>query len=116
MTVRGVTICVVAQLRDIVATMDVMYSLTADGQRARSAEIARALADPKRICVLEQLAEGERSVSDLSRDAGCAVPNMSQHLAVLRQARLVKEQRRGRFVHDEVDPDGLALIAGWLAQ
>jgi DNA-binding transcriptional ArsR family regulator len=78
--------------------MDVMYSLTADGQRARSAEIARALADPKRICVLEQLADGERSVSDLSRDAGCAVPNMSQHLAVLRGAGLVMSRRAGSTV------------------
>jgi ArsR family transcriptional regulator len=78
--------------------MDVMYSLTTDGQRARSAEIARALADPKRICVLEQLADGERSVSDLSRDAGCAVPNMSQHLAVLRSAGLVMSRRAGSTV------------------
>jgi DNA-binding transcriptional ArsR family regulator len=78
--------------------MDVMYSLTVDGQRARSAEIARALADPKRICVLEQLADGERSVSDLSRDAGCAVPNMSQHLAVLRGAGLVMSRRSGTTV------------------
>ena len=78
--------------------MDVMYSLTADGQRARSAEIARALADPKRICVLEQLAKHERSVSDLSRDAGCQVPNMSQHLAVLRAAGLVMGRRTGSTV------------------
>ena len=78
--------------------MDVMYSLTADGQRARSAEIARALADPKRICVLEQLADGERSVSDLSRDAGCAVPNMSQHLAVLRNVGLVTSRRDGNAI------------------
>lgn len=78
--------------------MDVMYSLTTDGQRARSAEIARALSDPKRICVLEQLADGEHSVSDLSREAGCAVPNMSQHLAVLRAAGLVISRRSGSTV------------------
>ena len=78
--------------------MDVMYSLTADGQRVRSAEIARALADPKRICVLEQLADGERSVGDLSHDARCAIPNMSQHLAVLRSAGLVISRRSGSTV------------------
>ena len=75
-----------------------MYSLTTDGQRARSAEIARAMSDPKRICVLEQLADGERSVSDLSREAGCAVPNMSQHLAVLRASGLVMSRRTGSTV------------------
>ncbi len=47
---------------------------------------------------------------------GISQPAMSQHLSVLRQARLVREERRGRFVNYEVDPDGLALIAGWLAK
>ena len=42
-----------------------------DAMRVHAATVARALADPKRLCVLEQLAAGERSVSDLSRDAGC---------------------------------------------
>lgn len=66
--------------------------------RMRTAAIARALADPKRLCVLERLAGGERSVSDLSRDAGCQVPNMSQHLAVLRSAGLVTSRRDGSTV------------------
>ena len=77
--------------------MDAMTS-TADGIRIRAAGIARALADPKRLCVLEQLAEGERSVSDLSRDVGCQVPNMSQHLSVLRSAGLVSSRREGTTV------------------
>ena len=50
---------------------------------------------------------GERSVSDLSRDVGCQVPNMSQHLAVLRSAGLVASRREGstvfyRLVDDRV--------------
>ena len=48
--------------------------------------------------MLEQLAGGERSVSDLSRDAGCQVPNMSQHLGVLRAAGLVASRREGSTV------------------
>ena len=66
--------------------------------RSHAASIARALADPKRLCVLEQLASGERSVSDLSRDVGCQVPNMSQHLSVLRSAGLVASRREGSTV------------------
>jgi len=61
----------------------------AAAQRQRAALIGRALADPKRLCVLETLAVGEASVSELSASVGCHVPNMSQHLAVLRSARLV---------------------------
>jgi DNA-binding transcriptional ArsR family regulator len=82
-------------------------TVISDTVRARAAGIARALADPKRLCVLEQLAEGERSVSDLSRDVGCQVPNMSQHLSVLRSAGLVASRREGstvfyRLVDDRV--------------
>ena len=61
----------------------------------RYAAIGRALADPKRLCVLESLAIGELSVSDLSTRVGCQVPNMSQHLAVLRSAGLVTSRREG---------------------
>ena len=71
---------------------------TSDSSRTRAAAIARALADPKRLCVVERLAAGERSVSDLSRDVGCQVPNMSQHLAVLRSAGLVTSRREGSTV------------------
>ena len=65
----------------------------------RSAVIGRALADPKRLCVLESLADGEVSVSDLSSRVGCQVPNMSQHLAVLRSAGLVTTRRDGNTVY-----------------
>ena len=65
----------------------------------RSAVIGRALADPKRLCVLESLANGEVSVSDLSSVVGCQVPNMSQHLAVLRAAGLVTTRRDGSTVY-----------------
>jgi ArsR family transcriptional regulator len=56
------------------------------------------LADPKRLCVLEVLASGERSVGQLSREASCQVPNMSQHLAVLRSAGLVETRRDGNTI------------------
>ena len=71
---------------------------TTDAERSRTAAIARALADPKRLCVVKRLADGERSVSELSRDVGCQVPNMSQHLAVLRSAGLVSTRRDGSTV------------------
>jgi DNA-binding transcriptional ArsR family regulator len=73
-------------------------TLTPDLLRDRSAAIAKALADAKRLCVVERLADGERSVSDLSRDVGCQVPNMSQHLAVLRAAGIVETRREGSTV------------------
>lgn len=88
-------------------------TLTDEAQRDRSAAVARALADPKRLCVLELLADGaERSVGDLSRGVGCQVPNMSQHLAVLRAAGIVTSRREGSTVLYRVtDPGVQALVS-----
>jgi len=73
--------------------------VSSDGERIRYAAVGRALADPKRLCVLESLAERELSVSELSVRVGCQVPNMSQHLAVLRSAGLVSTRRDGNTVY-----------------
>jgi len=72
---------------------------TSDTDRLRFAAVGRALADPKRLCVLECLSVGELSVGDLSIRAGCHVPNMSQHLSVLRSAGLVTSRREGSTVY-----------------
>lgn len=74
-------------------------AVSSELERQRFAAVGRALADPKRLCVLETLASGERSVGELSRDVGCQVPNMSQHLAVLRTAGLVTTRRDGNTVY-----------------
>jgi len=78
---------------------------SSETDRQRSAAIGRALADPKRLCVLECLSVGELSVGDLSTRAGCQVPNMSQHLSVLRSAGLVTSRREGSTVYYRIaDP------------
>ncbi|MEX1170322.1 MAG: metalloregulator ArsR/SmtB family transcription factor [Chloroflexota bacterium] len=73
-------------------------TVSAESERRRYAAVGRALADPKRLCVLESLASGEMSVGDLSSLVGCQVPNMSQHLAVLRSAGLVTTRREGSTI------------------
>ncbi len=79
-------------------------------------EIFKALADPTRRTIFEKLASGAMNASVLRDGMEISQPAMSQHLAVLRGAGLVREERQGRFVNYEVDPEGLALIAGWLAK
>jgi DNA-binding transcriptional ArsR family regulator len=73
--------------------------VSSETDRQRFAAVGRALSDPKRLCVLESLAIGELSVSDLSSRVGCQVPNMSQHLAVLRSAGLVQSRREGSTIY-----------------
>ncbi|MEZ2126912.1 MULTISPECIES: ArsR/SmtB family transcription factor [unclassified Sinorhizobium] len=79
-------------------------------------DIFRALADPTRRAIFEKLADGVMNASALREGLEISQPAMSQHLAVLRNARLVREKRQGRFVNYEVDPEGLTLIAQWLAK
>jgi DNA-binding transcriptional ArsR family regulator len=79
-------------------------------------EIFKALADPTRRGVFEKLARGAMNASDLRLGVAISQPAMSQHLAVLRSAGLVRERRHGRFVDYEVDPAGLARIGQWLAR
>lgn len=79
-------------------------------------DVFKALADPTRRMIFEKLAMGGMNASALREGMVISQPAMSQHLAVLRGARLVREERQGRFVRYEVDPEGLACIAGWLTR
>ncbi|AWN47090.1 transcriptional regulator [Methylobacterium terrae] len=79
-------------------------------------DIFRALADPTRRAIFEKLAHGRMNASALRQGMAISQPAMSQHLAVLRGAGLVREERQGRFVNYDVDPEGVALIAQWLAK
>jgi rhodanese-related sulfurtransferase len=57
--------------------------------------IASAFASPARIEILDVLAQGERSVEALAKQAGLAVANTSRHLQVLKAARLVASRKEG---------------------
>nr|WP_319384641.1 metalloregulator ArsR/SmtB family transcription factor [uncultured Roseibium sp.] len=79
-------------------------------------DIFRALADPTRRSIFEKLANGGKNASELRQGLEISQPAMSQHLAVLRKAQLVREERQGRFVNYSVDPKGLTHIAQWFAK
>jgi DNA-binding transcriptional ArsR family regulator len=57
------------------------------------ARVGKALANPHRLEILDLLAQGERTVEDLAREAGMSVANTSRHLQELRAARLVEARR-----------------------
>ncbi len=70
-----------------------------DAERYRlHAEVCRVLTDPKRLMLLDVLRDGERSVGELAEALGCALPNASQHLSVLRAAGLVATRRDGSTI------------------
>ncbi len=79
-------------------------------------DIFKALADPTRRAIFDKLAVGAMNATALRDGMQISQPAMSQHLSVLRNAGLVREQRHGRFVNYAVDPAGLVQIAHWLAK
>ncbi len=62
------------------------------------ARIGKAVSSPKRLELLEILAQGEKTVDALAAEAGIDIKLASAHLKVLKEARLVETQRDGRFI------------------
>jgi ArsR family transcriptional regulator len=63
------------------------------------AELCRSLGDAKRLMILHELGDGERSVGKLSESLSVSQSNMSQHLSVLRKVGLVTTRRQGSAVY-----------------
>lgn len=59
------------------------------------AKIAQAFSAPKRLEIIDVLAQGERDVDSLSKQVAMTVANTSRHLQILKQARLVEARREG---------------------
>lgn len=72
-------------------------------------EVFKALSDPTRMRLVKLLREsgGALCVNALARMLGITQSAVSQHLRVLRQAGLVRGERRGHFVHYSLDRAGL---------
>jgi ArsR family transcriptional regulator len=86
--------------------------------RARTDKIARRLrvvADPTRLAVLDHLAAGPSSVGEIARAFSLAQPTVSAHVKHLREAGLVRADRRGTRLEVSVDRAALAALAGELA-
>jgi ArsR family transcriptional regulator len=76
------------------------------------AEVGKALAHGSRLEILEQLAQGERSVEGLADRAGLAVANASQHLRLMQRTGLLASRREGkRVLYRLSDPSVLQLVA-----
>jgi DNA-binding transcriptional ArsR family regulator len=78
-------------------------------------KIFQALADPSRRAILESLTRGEVAVRDLTARFDISQPAISQHLATLKDAGLVKGRRDGRCVYYCVDPRGMKPLIDWIA-
>jgi rhodanese-related sulfurtransferase/DNA-binding transcriptional ArsR family regulator len=78
------------------------------GQFAR---IGKALASPRRLELLELVAQGERTVDSLATEAGLSLANASQHLQTLREAGLIESRKQGLFVHYQLADESVFALS-----
>ncbi len=83
--------------------------------RARADEdVFRVIADPTRRAILDRLRAGPAPVNELAADFDTSRPAISKHLRVLKDARLVEEEKVGRERMYSLRPAPLREVAGWL--
>ena len=77
------------------------------------ARISKAVASPRRLELVDLLAQGERTVEALAREASLSLASASQHLQVLREAHVVEARKEGLYVHYRLaSPAVFALVQG----
>lgn len=87
-----------------------------EASAAKAAQLLRALANERRLMILCQLAEGERSVGQLQPGAGLSQSALSQHLAVLREDGIVATRREGQTIHYRIADPAAARVIATLAE
>lgn len=82
--------------------------------KAPDVDVFAALANPVRREILVRLRKGPCAVSDLARGFKIGRPAISEHLQVLRKARMVREEPRGRERYYRLDPRPFGEAERWL--
>jgi len=75
-----------------------------------------ALGDPTRLTIFEMLGNSPRAVNELAAGLPVSRPAVSQHLRVLKDARLVHDRRQGTRRIYELNPEGLAMLRDHFAK
>ena len=71
----------------------------------------KALAHPVRLRIMQALSGAERNVGEIDEAAQIGQPTLSQQLAVLRNAGLVKTRKDAKLVYYRIDDSRLAIVA-----
>lgn len=83
-------------------------------QQASLDRMFQALADPSRRSIVERLARGPASVSELAAPLAMSLPGVVQHLQVLEASGLVRTQKAGRVRTCTLDAGALSLAEQWI--
>lgn len=80
------------------------------------ARLAKALASPRRIELLDALAQRSRTVENVAHQTGMSVANASQHLRILRAVGLVQSEKDGLFVSYRIASAQVVQLLGALRE
>jgi DNA-binding transcriptional ArsR family regulator len=72
----------------------------------------RALADPTRRQILQELKRGELSAGEIGACFTISGPSISRHLSILKNADLITERREGNRIFYRLEPEQIALTVG----
>ena len=73
-----------------------------------------ALADPTRRAILTMLLEDDMAVTDVAEPFAMSLAAISKHLAVLAEAGLITQEKRGRVKWCKLDPDAMRAASVWM--
>lgn len=76
----------------------------------------QALADPSRRAMVDRLAQGPASVSELAKPLAMSLPAVMQHLQVLEASGLVVSEKIGRVRTCRIEPKALTQAEQWIAE
>ena len=78
-------------------------------------ETFKALGDPTRRAILDLLKGGAKTAGEIGSQFDMTGATVSHHLSVLRDAGLISDQRRGKYIYYELNLSILDEITGWIA-
>ena len=78
-------------------------------------ETFKALGDPTRREILHLLRDGAKTAGEIGSHFDMTGATVSHHLSVLREAGLISDDRRGKYIYYELNLSVLDEIAGWIA-
>ncbi len=77
-------------------------------------QVFSALADPTRRAILGMLLEDDMAVTDVAEPFRMSLAAISKHLAVLAEAGLITQEKRGRVKWCKLEPDALRAASVWM--
>src|SRR6478752_5353375 len=86
--------------------------MTEPSDAQKCADLLQAIGEKNRIRIIECLWDGSKNVSELAKLLKIEIVNVSHHLGVLKSARLVQHEKKGRFVVYSLAPDYFHSDAG----